>query len=35
MRSLYDLLDTLDEEALIERRRLTVPFIRSVLARRG
>ncbi len=34
MRSLYDLLDTLDEEALVERRRLTVPFIRSVLARR-
>src|SRR5579875_2627512 len=34
MRSLYDLLDALDEESLIERRRLTVPFIRSVLARR-
>jgi DnaA-homolog protein len=34
MRSLYDLLDELDEEALIERRRLTVPFIRSVLQRR-
>ncbi|MGH8221224.1 MAG: DnaA regulatory inactivator Hda [Steroidobacteraceae bacterium] len=35
MRSLYDLLDALDQEALIERRRLTVPFIRSVLARRS
>lgn len=34
MRSLYGLLDALDEEALVERRRLTVPFIRSVLARR-
>ena len=34
MRSLYDLLDALDQEALIERRRLTVPFIRSVLERR-
>lgn len=34
MRSLHDLLDALDQEALIERRRLTVPFIRSVLARR-
>lgn len=35
MRTLYDLLDTLDEAALIERRRLTVPFIRSVLSRRA
>ncbi len=34
MRTLYDLLDTLDEAALVERRRLTVPFIRSVLSRR-
>lgn len=34
LRSLCDLLDALDEEALIERRRLTVPFIRSVLQRR-
>ncbi|MGH8258388.1 MAG: DnaA regulatory inactivator Hda [Steroidobacteraceae bacterium] len=34
MRSLYELLDTFDEEALIERRRLTVPFVRSILARR-
>ncbi|MGB6450834.1 MAG: hypothetical protein WBE92_08790, partial [Steroidobacteraceae bacterium] len=35
MGTLYDLLDTLDEAALIERRRLTVPFIRSVLSRRA
>ncbi|MGH8229846.1 MAG: DnaA regulatory inactivator Hda [Steroidobacteraceae bacterium] len=32
MGTLYHLLDTLDEAALVERRRLTVPFIRSVLA---
>jgi DnaA family protein len=31
MRSLYELLDTLDEAAIIAQRRLTVPFIRSVL----
>ena len=31
MRALYGLLDTLDEAALIAQRRLTVPFIRSVL----
>ncbi len=31
MRTLYGLLDTLDEAALIAQRRLTVPFIRSVL----
>ena len=31
MRRLYDLLDTLDEAALVARRRLTVPFIREVL----
>jgi DnaA family protein len=31
MRTLYTLLDTLDEAALIAQRRLTVPFIRSVL----
>jgi DnaA family protein len=31
MRTLYELLDTLDEAALIAQRRLTVPFIRSVL----
>jgi DnaA-homolog protein len=34
MRTLYELLDTLDEAALVARRRLTVPFIRSVLSRR-
>jgi DnaA family protein len=31
MRSLYGLLDTLDEAAIVAQRRLTVPFIRSVL----
>jgi DnaA family protein len=31
MRSLYELLDILDEAAIIAQRRLTVPFIRSVL----
>jgi DnaA-homolog protein len=31
MRSLYELLDTLDEAALAAQRRLTVPFIREVL----
>jgi DnaA-homolog protein len=31
MRTLYELLDTLDEAALAARRRLTVPFIREVL----
>ncbi len=34
MGSLYALLDTLDEAALIEQRRLTVPFIRSGRVRR-
>ncbi|HXY98200.1 MAG TPA: DnaA regulatory inactivator Hda [Steroidobacteraceae bacterium] len=34
MRRLYELLDTLDEAALAAQRRLTVPFIRDVLARR-
>jgi DnaA-homolog protein len=34
MRTLYELLDALDEEALVAQRRLTVPFIREVLARR-
>jgi DnaA-homolog protein len=34
MRTLYELLDTLDEAALVARRKLTVPFIRSVLSRR-
>jgi DnaA family protein len=31
MRILYELLDTLDEAALVAQRRLTIPFIRSVL----
>jgi DnaA-homolog protein len=31
MASLYGLLDTLDEAALIAQRRLTIPFIREVL----
>ena len=31
MRKLYELLDTLDEAALVAQRRLTVPFIRQVL----
>jgi len=31
MRSLYALLDTLDEAALAAQRRLTIPFIREVL----
>jgi len=31
MHTLYELLDTLDEAALVAQRRLTVPFIRSVL----
>ena len=31
MRTLYELLDTLDEAALTAQRRLTVPFIRDVL----
>jgi DnaA family protein len=31
MRTLYNLLDTLDAAALLAQRRLTVPFIRSVL----
>lgn len=33
MRRLCELLDTLDEAALAAQRRLTVPFIRDVLAR--
>lgn len=32
MRTLYTLLDTLDEASLVAQRRLTVPFIRSVLS---
>jgi DnaA family protein len=35
MRTLYELLETLDEAALVAQRRLTVPFIRSVLSRRA
>jgi DnaA family protein len=31
MRSLYELLDTLDEAALAAQRRITIPFIREVL----
>jgi DnaA family protein len=31
MRKLYELLDTLDEAALVAQRRLTIPFIRKVL----
>jgi DnaA family protein len=31
MRSLYQVLDTLDEAALAAQRRLTIPFIREVL----
>ncbi len=31
MHTLYEILDTLDEAALVAQRRLTVPFIRSVL----
>jgi DnaA-homolog protein len=32
MRSLYALLDTLDEAALAAQRRITIPFIREVLS---
>ena len=35
MRTLYELLDTLDEAALAAQRRLTVPFIREVLRTAG
>jgi len=35
MRALYGLLDTLDEAALVAQRRLTVPFIRTVLREQG
>jgi DnaA-homolog protein len=35
MRTLYELLDTLDEAALAAQRRLTVPFIREVLRSAG
>jgi DnaA family protein len=35
MRRLYELLDTLDEAALVAQRRLTIPFIREVLRGRA
>ena len=35
MRSLYGLLDTLDSAALSQQRRLTIPFVRSVLGEKG
>jgi DnaA family protein len=35
MGTLYRLLDTLDSAALVAQRRLTLPFIRSVLLRRA
>ena len=35
MRSLYELLDKLDAEALRAQRRLTIPFVRDVIARRN
>jgi DnaA-homolog protein len=35
MGTLYELLDTLDGAAMVAQRRLTVPFIRSVLRRRA
>ena len=35
MASLYELLDELDLEALRAQRRLTIPFVRDVIARRG
>jgi DnaA family protein len=35
MTSLYRLLDTLDTEALIAQRRLTIPFVREVMQRLG
>jgi chromosomal replication initiation ATPase DnaA len=31
LRSLFDVLDELDEASLIAQRRLTVPFIRDAL----
>jgi len=34
MRSLYELLDKLDLEALRAQRRLTIPFVKSVLENR-
>jgi DnaA family protein len=35
MRSLYRFLDTLDKESLAAQRRLTIPFVRSVLEQRA
>jgi DnaA family protein len=35
MSRLYELLDTLDEAALVAQRRLTIPFIREVLGNRS
>jgi len=35
MRTLYVLLDELDEASLVAQRRLTIPFIREVLRSRG
>jgi DnaA family protein len=35
MASLYEVLDTLDKEALRAKRRLTIPFVRGVLEARG
>jgi len=35
MSSLFDFLDTLDQESLAAQRRLTVPFVRDVLAKGG
>ena len=32
MASLYEILDRLDKEALRAKRRLTIPFVRDVLA---
>ncbi len=33
LRSLFDILDELDEASLIAQRRLTIPFIRDALER--
>jgi DnaA family protein len=35
LRSLFELLDELDEASLVAQRRLTVPFIRDALERRA
>lgn len=35
MRTLYELLDTLDDAALAAQRRITVPFVREVLGEEG